>query len=160
LTPVAPTVRAARERDLDRLAALATLLFAEHAASGERFALRASGEQELRELLSGWLGDPSHALHVAESPDGNLVGFVACSLARRGGPFVEQERGAIDWLFVREEARRGGAGRALAEAALACLRARRARRVEIQVARGNATGRAFWQALGFAPAMDVLELHL
>ena len=156
----AVAVRPARARDLDRVAALAGLLFAEHAAAGERFALRAGGEAELRELLAGWLGDPSRDLRVAEGDGGALLGFVAASLARRHGPFVERQRGAIDWLIVREEARRNGVGRALAGAALAWLREQKARRVEIQVARTNTVGRRFWQALGFAAAMDVLDLHL
>ena len=154
-----PRVRPAGAHDLDCLTALASLLFAAHAAGGERFALRSGRELELRALLAGWLRDPARDLRVVEAA-GSLVGFVAVSLALRSGPFVESERGAIDWLFVREEARRGGAGRALAEAALAWLRERGVRRVEIQVARANTTGSAFWRALGFAPAMDVLDLHL
>jgi len=153
------SVRPAGARDLDCLAALATLLFAEHAAAGERFALRPEHAGELRELFAGWLRDPARDLRVAEGSAGARVGFVASSLARRT-PLREPERGAIDLLFVREEARRSGAGRALARAALAWLGEHRARRVEIQVAPTNATGRAFWQALGFAPAMDVLALHL
>lgn len=73
---------------------------------------------------------------------------------------MERERGEIEWLFVREEARRQGTGRALVAAVLAWLRERGVARVEIQVARANASGSAFWRALGFAASMDVLDLHL
>jgi ribosomal protein S18 acetylase RimI-like enzyme len=153
-------VRAARERDLDRLAALASLLFAQHQAAGARFALAPGREGELRGLLTGFVRDPARTLLVAEGDAGNLDGFVLASLLRRAGPFLESERGEIDWLFVREEARRRGAGGRLAAAALAWLRERGAGRVEVHVQRDNPGGRAFWDAQGFAPAMDVLERHL
>jgi ribosomal protein S18 acetylase RimI-like enzyme len=153
-------VRAASARELDRVAALASLLFAQHAGQAAHFALAPGREGELRELLAGFLRDPSSRLLVAEAPGGDLLGFALAAVARRPGPFRERERGAIDWLFVREEARRRGAGRALAGAALDWLRARGVARVEIQVARANAGGLAFWRALGFAASMDVLDLRL
>jgi GNAT superfamily N-acetyltransferase len=153
-------VRAAAERDLDRLAALASLLFAAHASTGARFALAEGHEDELRLLLAGFARDPAHALLVAAESDGNLSGFVLASLLHRDGPFIERARGEIVWLFVREEARRGGAGRELAAAALAWLSAHGARRVEVHVERANSVGRAFWDAQHFTPAMDVLERAL
>jgi GNAT superfamily N-acetyltransferase len=153
-------VRAATPRDLDRLAALASLLFAAHGSAGARFALVPGREDELRDLLAGFGRDPAHALLVAAAADGNLLGFVLASLVRRAGPFAERERGEIDWLFVREEARRHGAGRQLVGAALAWLAERGVARIEVQVERTNSVGRAFWDAQGFTPAMDVLERPL
>lgn len=153
-------VRAAAARDLDRLAALASALFDHHASAGARFALALGHEDELPVLLAGLARDPEHALLVAEAPDGNLHGFVLASVVRRTGPFAESERGEIDWLFVREGVRRRGAGRKLAAAALVWLRERGAGRVQVHVDRDNRVGRAFWDAQGFAPAMDVLERHL
>jgi ribosomal protein S18 acetylase RimI-like enzyme len=153
-------VRAATPRDLDRLAALASLLFAHHATAGTRFAIAKGREDELRELLAGFARDAARVLLVAEEADGNLLGFVLASLVRRAGPFVESERGEIDWLFVREEGRRRGVGRGLAGAAFRWLRERGARRVEVHVERANSAGRAFWDAQGFAAAMDVLERPL
>ena len=153
-------VRAATARDLDRLAALASLLFAHHANAGARFALEEGREGELRKLLAGFARDAAHALLLAEDGDGNLLGFVLASLVRRAGPFLESERGEIDWLFVREDGRRRGVGQGLTGAALRWLRECGARRVEVQVERTNAVGRAFWDAQGFAVAMDVLERPL
>jgi ribosomal protein S18 acetylase RimI-like enzyme len=153
-------VRAAAARDLDRLAALAALLFAHHAGAGVSFALAPGREGELRALLEGFARDPARVLLVAEARAGQLAGFALASVVRRSGPFVELARGEIDWLFVREGMRRRGAGRQLAEAALVWLRAQGADRVEVHVARGNPAGQAFWSAQGFAPAMDVLERRL
>ena len=142
------------------MAALASLLFAHHAQDAARFAVERGREDGLRELLAAFLRDPGRRLLVAEGCDGNLLGFAVAALVRRPGPFVERERGEIDWLFVRGEARRRGTGRALVAAALAWLREQGTARVEIQVAHANASGRAFWRALGFAPTMDVLDLPL
>jgi ribosomal protein S18 acetylase RimI-like enzyme len=153
-------VRAAVPSDLDRAAALATLLFAAHAAEGGSFAIEPGREGELRELLAACLGDPDRALLVAEPDGGSLVGFVAVGLRRRPGPFAERVRGSVDWLFVREEVRRDGIGRALVDAGLAWLRAQGAERVELEVARANDGAQAFWRALGFLPRMDVLERPL
>ena len=153
-------VRAAAPRDLDRLAALASALFAHHASAGARFALAPGREGELHALLAALARDKTRALLVAEAPGAELLGFVLVSLVRRAGPFLETERGEIDWLFVREDARRRGTGRALAATALVWLSERGAGRVEVHVERDNAGGRAFWSAQGFAPAMDVLERRL
>lgn len=150
-------MRPAAARDLDRLAALASLLLAHHAGAGARFAIAPGREDELRALLARFAQDPARALLVAEAEDGNLLGFALASLLRRERPFVERTSGEIDWLFVREDARRRGAGRRLADAALVWLRGRGAARVEVHVDRDNPGGRAFWDAQGFAPAMDVLE---
>jgi ribosomal protein S18 acetylase RimI-like enzyme len=82
------------------------------------------------------------------------------ALLRRPGPFAERVRGSIDWLFVREDARRAGVGRSLVEAGLAWMRERGAARVELEVAIRNEAALAFWQALGFRAQMSVLDRAL
>jgi ribosomal protein S18 acetylase RimI-like enzyme len=153
-------VRAAAARDLDRVAALASLLLAHHAGEGARFALAPGAAGELAALLAAFRKEPERALLVADAGEGQLAGFVVAGIARRPGLFRERARGEIEWLFVREEARRAGVGRALADAALRFLAEQGVARVEVQVARANAGGAAFWQALGFAATMDVRERHL
>lgn len=150
-------VRPAERRELDRIAALYTLLV-EHHGDDPRFVLGPDAEEPARRHLSDCLGDPDAQLFVAER-DGRLCGFCLARVMRRPAIFAETVRGEIDALYVRPEARRGGAGRALAEAALAWL-AGAARSVDVQVAVGNAEGGAFWRALGFSPSMDVLERRL
>ena len=49
---------------------------------------------------------------------------------------------------------------ALVEAAQIWVRERGVARIEIQVARGNLEGQAFWRALGYGPLMDVLHKRL
>ncbi len=144
-------MRPARERDLDRAAALFSLLLADHQSDGARFAVTPGGESALREALLRALREPDRDLRVAEGADENLLGFALSAVVRRMGPFVESARGEIEQLYVRPEARRAGAGRALAAAALAWLAERGTARVEVAVSERNAAGRAFWAALGFAP---------
>ena len=154
-------VRPARRRDLDRLSALFSLLVAQHAAWHPRFQLGRGGEALLAEELAGWLGDADTGIWLAESGEPpQIQGLCVARLARRSAGFQERLRGAVEHLYVRESGRRQGAGRALVEVALGWLGSSGARRVEIQVARPNRPGRAFWDALGFRPTMDVLERPL
>lgn len=159
-------LRPARPRELDRLAAL-WIALADHHGSGPRFRLRGGAEDGVRRHLAGRLADPDALLLVADrsgdlSGDlpSDLAGLCVARLLRRPAFFDEVERGEVEAIAVREDARRAGLGRCLARAALAWLRERGATRVEVQVARQNETGRAFWSALGFEPAMDVLESRL
>ncbi len=153
-------VRLAAPRDLARVAALFALLIQHHAEDAARFGLARDPEEELRGTLGALLRDADRALFVAEASGGNLVGFCLARVLRRAAFFAEPLRGEIEHVFVREEARRGGAGRALVAAAFAGLRERGARRVELQVAHANAEAQAFWRALGFRASMDVLDAPL
>jgi GNAT superfamily N-acetyltransferase len=153
-------IRAAGERDLDRLTALYSLLLHEHAADEARFGLRPGGEEVLRQALRVALQDPDRDLRLAEGAPDQIEGFCLTAIARRPDAFRESARGAVEQLFVRPEARRGGIGQALLQAALVWLRGQGVGRLQVEVARGNPTGRAFWDAQGFRPAMDVLDREL
>jgi GNAT superfamily N-acetyltransferase len=132
-----------------------------HAKRSPRFALRAGSEAEeqVRPLLAARLRDGESRVLVWDE-DGDLCGLCVARVLRRPAIFAETERGEIEHLLVREPARRRGIGRALAEAGLAWMGQRGIRRAEIQVAVENADARAFWSALGFEAAMDVLEKRL
>ena len=132
-----------------------------HAKRSPRFALRAGPEAEdqVRRLLAGRLRDGESRVLVWDE-DGDLCGLCIARVLHRPGIFAETERGEIEQLLVREPSRRRGIGRALAEAGLAWMGERGIRRAEIQVAAENVGARAFWRALGFEAAMDVLEKRL
>jgi GNAT superfamily N-acetyltransferase len=151
-------VRAARLQELDRVAALWTLL-AEHHAPAAGLAPAPGTDFALRDHLAAVLRDGDAVLLVAEE-GGQLVGFGAARVLRRPPIFAETARGEIEALFVREDARRVGTGRVLAERLLAWLAARGLARAALQVAAGNREGQRFWRALGFADSMDVLERPL
>jgi ribosomal protein S18 acetylase RimI-like enzyme len=154
-------VRRARERDLDRLVILFVELLEYHAERSPRLALRAGTEagEQVRRLLADRLRDADSRLLVWDE-DGELCGLCISRVLYRPPIFTETERGEIEQLLVRESSRRRGIGRALAEAGAAWMRGRGIRRLEVQVAVENAEARAFWRALGFDAATDVLEKRL
>jgi ribosomal protein S18 acetylase RimI-like enzyme len=151
-------VRPASARELDRVAALWTLLLAHHAGAPALAPARRP-EDALRAHLASLAADPGAALFVAVR-EGELAGFAAVRAVRRPPLFAETERGEIEALYVREAERRRGAGRALAGAALGWMAERGLRRAALQVSAANEEGQRFWRALGFADALDVLERPL
>ena len=151
-------MRVARPQELDRVAALWTLLAAHH-GSAPGLAPAAGTAFAVRDHLAEQLRDEDAVLLVAEQ-DGQLVGFGSARVLRRPPIFAETARGEIEALFVREGHRRGGIGRALAERLFAWLAERGLGRVALQVASDNREGQRFWRALGFTDSMDVLERPL
>ena len=157
----ASPLRRARERDLERLVALFLMLLEYHAERSPRLVLGAGAEAEeqVRRLLAAQLRDGDSQVLVWDE-DGELCGLCVSRVLYRPAIFAETERGEIEHLLVRGSSRRRGIGRALAEAGLAWICERGIRRAEIQVAVENAEARAFWCALGFGSATDVLERRL
>ncbi len=91
-------IRAATGRDAHRIAALATQLG------------YPSTSEQVSERLAFLLHDPEHAVYVAESLDGNVVGWVHAGVRC----LVESDPEAeIGGLVVDENHRRSGAGRLL-----------------------------------------------
>jgi ribosomal protein S18 acetylase RimI-like enzyme len=80
--------------------------------------------------------------------DGNVVGAV---LAGHDG-----RRGLIYHMTVKEAYRRRGVGKALAEAALAALKAEGITKVLLVVMKANDTGNSFWASLGFTQREDLV----
>ncbi len=154
-------VRPAREQDLDRLCFLALDLAREHAERDPRFAIDASPSQEAE--MRGWLaarqrkGEAFLAVHESGP---QLDGWILASFGERPPPFRERRFGAIEQLYVRPEARRGGVGAALVGAARDWLAAAGASRVVLEVAVENPEARAFWTAQGFVHSMDGLDRPL
>ena len=79
--------------------------------------------------------------------DGAPVGV--CQLRFRWSVWKSAEDCWLEDLFVREEARRSGLGRALVEAALERARERGCKRIELDVNEDNAPARALYEACGF-----------
>jgi GNAT superfamily N-acetyltransferase len=152
-------VRRATPRDVDRVAALWTGLAEHHARLDPRHALRAGADAEIRRLVAAELAD-ADAVALLYEHDGQALGLCMARIDR--APPIQREvvRAEIGELFVREEARGRGVGRALVDAAFAWARARDIERVVVRVFDVNADARAFWRALGFGALMDVLERRL
>jgi GNAT superfamily N-acetyltransferase len=152
-------VRRAGPRDVDRVAALWTELAEHHARLDPRHALRPGAPEEIRRFAAAELADPD-AVALLYEQSGRALGLCMARIEHAPPILREIVRAEIGELFVREEARGRGVGRALVDAALAWVRARGVEGVVVRVFESNANGRAFWRALGFGALMDVLERRL
>ena len=79
--------------------------------------------------------------------DGDAAGV--CQIRFRWSVWKTAEDCWLEDLYVREDARRSGLGRALVEAALDRARERGCRRIELDVNEDNAAARALYEACGF-----------
>jgi ribosomal protein S18 acetylase RimI-like enzyme len=154
-----PQVRLARLQDLDRVAALWAGITRHHEPLDPVFRMRSGADSNVRELVGALHRDADAAVCVYDD-GGDLPGMCIVRLDRAPAIMLEMERAEVTDIGVREDARRRGIASALLRFALAWVRASGVERVEVQVARANAEGQAFWRALGYEPAMDVLERRL
>jgi ribosomal protein S18 acetylase RimI-like enzyme len=151
-------VRPARRSDVATVTALWRALLDEHAALDPALAPAPPLAAALSHAATRLIGDEAGALWVCED-EGGVRGFCAARLARTSAA-AEGRRAEITELWVEPAARRRGAGRSLVAAAFAWTSARGVRRVEVRVAARNASGQAFWRALGFDDFVDVLDRRL
>ena len=95
--------------------------------------------------VSRLLGDPACDYLLAGDPP---VGV--CQLRYRWGVWLDGEDCWLEDLYVRDEARGAGVGRALTEAALARARERGCVRVELDVNEANTAAVRLYESLGFS----------
>jgi GNAT superfamily N-acetyltransferase len=77
-----------------------------------------------------------------------------CQLRYRYGVWLGAPDCWLEDLFVREPARGGGVGRALAQAAITRARERGCRRIELDVNEANPAALALYEGLGFSAWVD------
>ncbi len=152
-------IREARLQDIDRVAALWTQITQHHAGLDPLFEMRADSTPELKRLLEAQARDPEAMIFVYEVV-GDLPGMLTVRIDHAPPILHEVVRAEITDLGVRREARRQGIATRLVDVALDWVRSRGVDRVEVQVARGNREGQAFWKARGFGNLMDVLHRRL
>jgi len=92
---------------------------------------------------------PREAIHVAESPDGAMLGYQVLALCAASIPSMSHV-GQLG-TFLAPNARRLGIGRALFTATLAFAGAHAYRKFVIQVRSSNSAAQAFYQSFGFTP---------
>ena len=152
-------VRRATPRDLPRVAALWTAITHHHEGLDPVFDMRGDAADELGRLLGALQRDPDAAIFVYEEGSA-LPGLCIVRIDHAPPIMQEDERAEISDLGVIGDARRRGIGSALLNEALAWVRDRGVARVEVQVAKANREGQAFWRAHGFGDLMDVLHKRL
>ena len=87
--------------------------------------------------------------YLLAAPSDGAVAAGVCQIRFRWSVWKSAEDCWLEDLFVREEARGAGLGRALVEAALDRARERGCRRIELDVNEDNTAALALYEACGF-----------
>ena len=145
-------VRPATPADLAFVVELRLALLREHGNNPIYARLRADAPERARRIFSAQLSSPNERIFLAES-DGTVIGIIRC-VESTGSPLLDPARYAyISSAYVRPEARRRGALRALVAAARNWCAERGLDEARLHsVADDEGSNRA-WDALGF----DVVE---
>jgi ribosomal protein S18 acetylase RimI-like enzyme len=132
----------AGEEDADSVAALLAD-FRDHMERDE------PALDQLQDTVSTLLRDPGTEFLLA-APDGDDEPAAVCQLRFRLAIWTGTDDCWLEDLFVREDARRSGLGRALVTAALERAEARGCRRIELDVDEDNTDARALYSAMGLS----------
>lgn len=145
-------VRPATPADLAFVVELRMALLREHGNNPIYARLRPDAPERARRIFSAQLSSPNERIFLAES-DGTVIGIIRC-VESTGSPLLDPARYAyISSAYVRPEARRRGALRALVAAARNWCAERGLDEARLHsVAEDEGSNRA-WDALGF----DVVE---
>jgi ribosomal protein S18 acetylase RimI-like enzyme len=128
--------------DADDLDAVARLMrrFRDHLGKG------APPDDEVRDSVERILADDRAQFLLAAAGEEPLG---VCQLRFRWSVWTSAEDCWLEDLYVRDDARGNGVGRALTEAVLERARARGCRRVELDVNSENPAALALYRSLGF-----------
>ena len=100
--------------------------------------------------IEKFLALPDGRLYVRAAEDsGAIVGYVVATVSAEGA-------GEIDSIFIEDEYRARGVGRALMEQALAWLSGAGCGKISVGVAEGNDEVFEFYRRFGFFPRMTIL----
>jgi GNAT superfamily N-acetyltransferase len=156
-----PTIRPAREADLQTLGVLgATLMRVHYAFDRQRFLPPGdTPEQGYSWFLGTQLDEEDVVVFVAEL-DEQVVGYVYAGLEPLSWKELRGPAGFIHDVVVTDRFRDHGVATALLEAALAWLRERGAPRVILWTAEQNATAQRLFARLGFRRTMVEMTREL
>jgi GNAT superfamily N-acetyltransferase len=150
-------IRRATAADLPVVLELRLALLREHAGNPLYGRLRTDARQRAERLYASQLAASSEATFLAEI-DGAVVGILRC-LDAQGSPLLEPAHyGYVASVYVRPEARRHGALRALLGAAEHWCEERHITELRLHNAADSALANEVWRALGFE-AVEVLRLR-
>ena len=141
-------VRPATPADLAFVVELRMALLREHGSNPIYARLRADAPERARRIFSAQLSSPNERIFLAEA-GGTVIGIIRC-VESTGSPLLDPARYAyISSAYVRPEARRQGALRALVAAARNWCAERGLDEARLHsVADDEGSNRA-WDALGF-----------
>lgn len=145
-------VRPATPADLAHVVALRMALLREHGGNPIYARLRADAPERARRIFATQLSSPDERIFLAEA-DGAVVGIIRC-VESTGSPLLDPPRyGYISSAYVRPEARRRGALKALVGAARSWCAERGLDEARLHSVADDEVSNRAWDALGF----DVVE---
>jgi len=155
------TIRRAETRDARVLGKLGAALMQTHYAFDmQRFLEPGEGaESGYAGFLRSQLRDQECIVLVAERDD-RIVGYVFAAIEPLSWKDLRDECGFIHDLLVTDDARRGGVGEALLNAAIDWLREQNMPRVVLGTAAQNENARRLFARRGFRPTMIEMTLEL
>jgi GNAT superfamily N-acetyltransferase len=155
------TIRRAEPRDAEALGRLGAALMHTHYAFDQRRFLEpgADAESGYARFLASQLRDEESIVLVAER-EGRIVGYVFAAIEPLSWKDLRDECGFIHDLLVVDDARRGGVGEALLNAAIDWLRDQKMPRVVLGTAAQNEHARRLFERRGFRATMIEMTLEL
>jgi GNAT superfamily N-acetyltransferase len=109
-------------------------------------------DDDLARSVNRLLDDPNTDYLLGADGDGEATGV--CQLRFRYGIWLTAEDCCLEDLYVADDARRGGLGRALVEAAIEIAAGRGCRRIELDTNERNTGAIALYESLGFTAQPD------
>ena len=141
-------VRPATPADLAHVVALRMALLREHSSNPVYARLRPDAPERARRIFAAQLTSTSERIFLAEE-NGVVVGIIRC-VDSTSSPLLEPARyGYISSAYVRPEARRRGALRALVASARTWCAERGLDEVRLNSVAGDEGSNRAWSALGF-----------
>lgn len=141
-------VRPATPADLASVVELRMALLREHGSNPIYARLRADAPDRARRIFSAQLSSPNERIFLAEAA-GTVIGIIRC-VESTGSPLLDPARYAyISSAYVRPEARRQGALRALVAAARNWCAERGLDEARLHSVAGDEGSNRAWDALGF-----------
>lgn len=153
-------IRDACEDELDAILDLYRPYYRELADFGMPYELDGG---QLPDVIRGRIRSRLLLAAVAARADGELAGFVFCSISRLGREHRcrGQDRiGFLQELYVIPAARRCGLASRLVDYARDWLRSNAVTSLSLEVLQGNPAGLAFWKRQGFVPVASVCHQNL
>jgi GNAT superfamily N-acetyltransferase len=137
----------------------AALMRQHHASDPRRFILTDRPEAGYGRFLVSQLAEPDCAVLVAEE-SGEVVGYLFAAIEGTSWRDLRGPCGFVHDVFVREDVRHKGAGRALLDAAVAWIRARGLSQVVLWSKSRNDVAQRLFAGIGFRPTMVEMTLDL
>jgi len=148
------TIRPATAADAEKIAALWQHMADQHRQMDPAFWCWAEGAAEaFRKYTAGAVGKENWVVLVAETPSGEVVGFVAAEVKDRPPVYPKRRTGFVGDLVVHPAYRRRRIAEALMREAFERMRALGATSVTLHAALANPAAIRLYERLGMRPVM-------